>query len=179
VPFGTIDYCCLEGSVSRRRAKAPPRIEGGYVVERFEQLEAVNRKVREFAARIEWIDPDHHPTWEFLCECGLEDCTEHVRLPLSDYDELRTADGTLLAPGHVRRRARELRQQAQALRADTAALRNQALHQQRRAQRIVEEARVRVPRFRCAGCGYKWSSQALPSSCPRCRSNDWQAVRPT
>jgi predicted Zn-ribbon and HTH transcriptional regulator len=156
------------------------------VAERFEQLEAVNRNVREFAARIEWIDPDHHPTWEFVCECGLEGCAEHVRLPLSGYDELKTTDDLLLAPGHARRRARELRQRAQemqtdslALRADAAALRNQALHQQRRAHRIIEEARVRVPRFRCAGCGYGWWSHTLPSNCPRCRSNEWQAVRPT
>ena len=60
-------------------------------------LGEVNRSIRDLADR---VDPHDSATWAFVCECGEEGCTERVGLPLSRYDELKRADGALLAPGH-------------------------------------------------------------------------------
>lgn len=65
-----------------------------------ELLGEVNRQIRDLAAK---VDPDDLATWEFVCECGEHGCTERVGLPLARYDELKHADGALLAPGHVAR----------------------------------------------------------------------------
>jgi hypothetical protein len=62
-----------------------------------ELLEEVNRSIRDLAAK---VDPTDSSTWEFVCECGEEGCTERVGLALARYDELRHADVALLAPGH-------------------------------------------------------------------------------
>ena len=67
-----------------------------------EQLEEVNRNIRDLAAR---VDPGDSSAWEFVCECGEEGCTERVALPLARYDELKNADATLLAPRHQLRRS--------------------------------------------------------------------------
>jgi hypothetical protein len=61
-------------------------------------LEEVNRSIRDLAAK---VDPNDVSPWEFVCECGEEDCSERVGLALARYDELRHADGALLAPGHL------------------------------------------------------------------------------
>ena len=65
-----------------------------------EALEEVNRNIRGLAAK---VDPVDSSAWEFVCECGEEECTERVGLPLARYDELKHADGALLAPGHAQR----------------------------------------------------------------------------
>ena len=62
-----------------------------------EPLGEVNRSIRDLAAK---VDPRDSSSWEFVCECGGEDCSERVSLPLERYDELRDADVALLAPGH-------------------------------------------------------------------------------
>jgi hypothetical protein len=36
----------------------------------------------------------------FLCECDNEECQEHVRLTLAEYDGLGAAHLFLIAPGH-------------------------------------------------------------------------------
>jgi hypothetical protein len=64
-------------------------------------LGAVNRTIRDLAAE---VDPQDASSWAFVCECGAEDCTERVGLALAQYDELKRADGALLAPGHALRR---------------------------------------------------------------------------
>jgi hypothetical protein len=61
------------------------------------QLGEVNRSIRDLAAK---VDPHDSSTWEFVCECGEDDCIERVGLPLARYDELKHADIALLAPGH-------------------------------------------------------------------------------
>jgi hypothetical protein len=58
----------------------------------------VNRKIRGLAAA---VDPDDVSSWEFVCECGGEGCTERLGLPLARYDDLKNADVALLAPGHA------------------------------------------------------------------------------
>ena len=62
-------------------------------------LGEVNQKIRDLAAN---VDPDDVSRWEFVCECGEQGCTERVGLPLARYDELKHANGALLAPGHAR-----------------------------------------------------------------------------
>jgi hypothetical protein len=62
-----------------------------------ELLEEVNRSIRTLAAK---VDPHNSSLWEFVCECGDEDCNERVGLSLDGYDELRDAEDALLAPGH-------------------------------------------------------------------------------
>jgi hypothetical protein len=68
-----------------------------------EALEEVNRKIRSLAARVDPDDStawDDSSAWEFVCECGEVGCTERIGLPLVQYDELKSADAALLAPGH-------------------------------------------------------------------------------
>lgn len=60
-------------------------------------LGEVNRKIRDLAAK---VDPDDSSSWEFVCECGENGCTERVGLPLARYDQLKHADEVLLARGH-------------------------------------------------------------------------------
>ena len=64
--------------------------------------EAIFREVNE---RVAALDEAHaiskDEPWEFLCECGNADCTEHVSLTLAEYERARS-DPTLFAvlPGH-------------------------------------------------------------------------------
>jgi hypothetical protein len=67
-----------------------------------ELLGEVNRNIRDLAAK---VDPHDSSMWEFVCECGEEDCTERVGLALARFDELKYADLALLAPGHPPRRS--------------------------------------------------------------------------
>jgi len=67
-----------------------------------ELLGEVNRRIRDLAAE---VDSHDSSTWEFVCECGEEGCSERVGLPLARYDELRHGDVALLAPGHPRKRS--------------------------------------------------------------------------
>jgi hypothetical protein len=67
-----------------------------------ELLGEVNRRIRDLATK---VDPQDASSWEFVCECGDQGCTERVGLPLARYDELKNDDGALLAPGHALRRS--------------------------------------------------------------------------
>jgi hypothetical protein len=74
---------------------------------------------------------DEEQEWEFFCECGREDCHEHVSLTVEAYASLHDANGAVLAPGHRRsqlERARRLCEEAEALK-------RQAEHQLKRALR--------------------------------------------
>jgi hypothetical protein len=67
-----------------------------------ELLGEVNRKIRDLATN---VDPHDSSSWEFVCECGEDGCTERVGLPLARYDELKHAERVLLARGHRLRRS--------------------------------------------------------------------------
>ena len=98
-------------------------------------LAEVNKNIRRVAAG---VDSGRDLVWDFVCECGSEDCFEQVGLPLAQYDELRNADTALLAPGHPLTQAREAREQAKELKEEATALRNEAQAQQRRSRRIAD-----------------------------------------
>jgi hypothetical protein len=59
-------------------------------------LAEVNRHILE-AAR-ESISEEQQ--WEFFCECGRADCSEHVFLTPDAYVALRDGGNAVLAPGH-------------------------------------------------------------------------------
>ena len=67
-----------------------------------ELLGEVNRTIRDLATT---VDPHDSSTWEFICECGEDGCTERFGLPLARYDELKHSGVALLAPGHPQRRS--------------------------------------------------------------------------
>jgi hypothetical protein len=74
-------------------------------------------------------------TWEFICECGAPGCQAQAELTLAAYESLRADNEPVLAEGHSISRAARARRQAQELREDAEALRAQARHQHKRARR--------------------------------------------
>ena len=71
-----------------------------------ELLGEVNRTIRNLAAN---VDPHDSSRWEFVCECGAEQCSQHLVVALARFDELKAADARLLAPGHQLTEAHELK----------------------------------------------------------------------
>jgi hypothetical protein len=59
----------------------------------------INERIEEKTEEIAF-GPDAE-LWEFLCECGAENCVEHVQLSMAEYESVR-ADPThfVLLPGH-------------------------------------------------------------------------------
>lgn len=64
-------------------------------------LHEVNAHVHEAALRFEGAAPGQEH-WEFACECGASDCRVQVSLTLAEYEALRAAGRSVLAPGHER-----------------------------------------------------------------------------
>lgn len=60
----------------------------------------LNRNVRMVVRR---FDPSgvHEETWDFPCQCGLDDCREWVTLRVAEYERLQRADDPILASGHT------------------------------------------------------------------------------
>jgi multidrug efflux pump subunit AcrA (membrane-fusion protein) len=73
----------------------------------------------------------HEQEWEFLCECGREDCHAYVTLTLDAYVDLHDNGRAVLARGH---RLSQI-ERARRLGEEAAALTQQAEHQVRRAQK--------------------------------------------
>lgn len=93
-------------------------------------LTEVNRHILDAARE----SPSKNPVWEFLCECGRDDCHEQVVLTLDAYEALRSADNVVLAPGHMPNQIAR----AETLIANAEALRQQARHQVDRATKNLE-----------------------------------------
>jgi hypothetical protein len=54
----------------------------------------VNERIEELTREGQWLD--------LVCECGNADCTEPVRLTVSDYERVRQEPTDfLVAPGHL------------------------------------------------------------------------------
>ena len=57
----------------------------------------VNEEIKEAADR---FDAD---VGEFICECGDPTCTEHIQLPVDEYDKVRKDPVQFVVrPGHVK-----------------------------------------------------------------------------
>jgi hypothetical protein len=57
----------------------------------------VNEGIREASDRLDTEIAD------FICECGESTCTEHIRVPLEEYERVRGhATQFLVRPGHVK-----------------------------------------------------------------------------
>ena len=57
----------------------------------------VNEGIREASDRLDSEVAD------FICECGESTCTEHIRVPLEEYERVRGhATRFLVRPGHVK-----------------------------------------------------------------------------
>jgi hypothetical protein len=82
---------------------------------------------------------DEEETWDFLCECGADDCQEWVTLRVSDYEAMQRRDEPILAPGHRLTRSQRSRRRARRLVDDAKALRAQAEHQVKRAKRVRQK----------------------------------------
>jgi hypothetical protein len=69
--------------------------------ERIAKTEALFRSVNEgIKEASDRLDAD---TAEFVCECGDPTCTEHVRMPLIEYEGVREeATQFVVRPGHVK-----------------------------------------------------------------------------
>jgi hypothetical protein len=76
---------------------------------------------------------DGEQEWEFLCECGREDCKERVLLTIDAYIALHDEGEAVLAEAHQRRQVGR----ARALHDDAEALKRQAAHQVKRAKKNV------------------------------------------
>jgi hypothetical protein len=70
-------------------------------VNREDRLARNETLFREVNERIEEIRSPEEDQIEFLCECGVEECKDAVRLTVVEYEKLR-ADPTTFAvvPGH-------------------------------------------------------------------------------
>ena len=87
----------------------------------------VNRQVGMAVKRFDRAELDEE-TWDFLCECGADQCKEWVMLTLPQYE-------TILAPGHELTRGQRARRNAQKLSDDAKALHGQSVVQHRRTGR--------------------------------------------
>jgi hypothetical protein len=98
----------------------------------------LNRNVRMAVKRFDLSGTDEE-TWDFLCECGLDDCQEWVTLRIEEYERLQRVNEPILAPGHTLTEGEVFRRRARRLVGDARALGAQAEHQLNRAQRILKE----------------------------------------
>jgi len=56
------------------------------------------------------VDED---SWDFLCECGVDDCREWVTLRAAEYEAMRRMDEPILASGHMLKRAKRVLKRTQ------------------------------------------------------------------
>jgi hypothetical protein len=80
---------------------------------------------------------DGKQQWDFVCECGQDECHEQVLLSVEEFAALRSAGNSVLAPGHVPSQLAR----AEVLIANAEALRRQAQHQVKRATKNLRARR--------------------------------------
>ena len=88
-------------------------------------------EVNESIVRVAYESIVQEEEWEFFCECGREDCREHVLLTLAAYAAIHDDGRAVLAPGHQLSQV----ERARRLRLESEALQRQAGHQVERAKR--------------------------------------------
>jgi hypothetical protein len=101
---------------------------------RSEERAEVNRNVRMAVKRFD-VPGIAKDSWDFLCECGAENCKDWVTLTLEQYEEQRQLDEPILAGGHKISRGKQARRKSERLIDDAKALRAQAEVQSRRSER--------------------------------------------
>lgn len=71
-------------------------------IERIARNEASFRDINERLSESLQQVPDN-PEWlEFICECGSQDCDQHVQLSLAEYEQVREDSRRFaVVPGHV------------------------------------------------------------------------------
>ena len=111
-----------------------PELSEEQLVARQRLLLEVNSHIRAEAEGVPAAEVQARD-WEFVCECGDGGCHEQVQLTLAAYEQLRAADGFVLARTHTVQRAEIARVWARTLAKEAAALRAQARHQQQRAHK--------------------------------------------
>ena len=99
----------------------------------------LNRNVRMAVKRFDLSGLDDE-TWDFLCECGADECQEWVTLKVAQYEALQRADEPILAPGHTLSKGQRSRRRARRLIDDAKALEAQAEHQVKRAKRNLKKS---------------------------------------
>jgi hypothetical protein len=98
----------------------------------------LNRNVRMAVKRFD-LSGLEEETWDFLCECGADDCQEWVTLQLAQYEAMQREDDPILAPGHTLSEGQRTRRKARRLVDDAKALEAQAEHQIKRAKRNLKK----------------------------------------
>ena len=68
----------------------------------------VNRNVRIAVERFD-VPGLVDESWEFLCECGADDCQQWVKLTLQQYEKLLRTEKPILAAGHKLSRSQAAR----------------------------------------------------------------------
>ena len=66
----------------------------------FARKDALRDTNARIAAIARGLDSGEGSTFEFLCECAGEECTETVLLTLTDYFDLTRQGRRILAPDH-------------------------------------------------------------------------------
>jgi hypothetical protein len=97
----------------------------------------LNRNVRMAVKRFD-LSGVEDETWDFLCECGADDCQEWVTLRVAEYEAMQRADEPILAPEHTLSEGQRSRRKARRLVDDAKALEAQAEHQIKRAKRNLK-----------------------------------------
>jgi hypothetical protein len=103
------------------------------------ELAAVELNAAILRAALRLDVPEEECEWDFKCECGASDCSVMVSMTLVEFDRLHAMEELILADGHTVTRAEKARRRAKQLREETAALREQARHQYRRARRSTRD----------------------------------------
>lgn len=82
-------------------------------------------------------DSDDGQEWEFLCECGREDCHERVLLTIDSYIGMHDHGEAVLSDGHRLSQT----ERARRLCAEAEALTGQANHQVKRAKKNLRDSK--------------------------------------
>ena len=131
---GPRERCLQARRIEVTRAQRERRVVDKDLASRTLVLTEVNTEILEAAREF----ASEEQEWEFLCECGRQDCHEHVKLTLDAYIALHDGGRSVLAKGH---RLSQV-DRARRLQADAEALRRQAQHQVQRALSLQRDRRM-------------------------------------
>jgi hypothetical protein len=80
-------------------AVGQPRSDDERIARNEALFRQVNERVRDVSQAFATLDPT---PIDFVCECGMQDCTEPVRLQLAEYEAVRASPTAFFVlPNHV------------------------------------------------------------------------------